>query len=138
MKMTDDRLVKVLYAAVCLLLLLLLVLVFHQFGGIIRGGLDQLHEHVGPTALFLMSLAVLSTCEYLWGCQEGDALLRKRARVTAQLCPAVGTIGTLLSVAGGAEMNAALIGHAINSTLWGLGYYVLFCFFTRGEFAEEE
>lgn len=112
--------------------------VSYPFSDSLRGYLDQLHEYVGPTALFLAALAVLSTFEYQWGHRNDDALMRKRALNTARLCPAVGTIGTLISLAGGAEMNAALIAHAINSTLWGLGYYVLFRFFTRDEFAEAE
>jgi len=93
----------------------------------LREVVDLVYHYVGPTTLPLFSLMLLSAQEYLGRNQP------EHSHSTAKLCPAVGTIGTLLSLSRGSDMDVTLISHAINSTLIGLGYYVLFCFLSRRE-----
>ena len=101
----------------------------------IRAWLDLLHDHIGPTTLFITALALISIQDYP-GYTESDCHkpMLKRSCLTAGLCPAVGTIGTLVPLTQ-ANVSAELIAHAIHSTLYGLTYLVIFNFLTRGKLA---
>lgn len=103
----------------------------------IRLWLDLLHDYVGPTALFITASALISIQEY-HSQETGECPRRalRRSRQTAELCPALGTLGTLISLASADAMNVQLFAHAINSTLYGLGCLILFNFFTRSAIAD--
>ena len=102
----------------------------------LRVWLDLLHDHIGPTALFITAFALISIQEYHSCTEDGCRKpMLKRSRQTAELCPAVGTLGTLIVVMQADEMNAGLVAHAINSTLYGLSYLVIFNFLARNKLA---
>jgi hypothetical protein len=101
--------------------------------------LDQLHRVIGPTALPLIGLKILTIHEYAARHkQEDKALALKVSEHTAGLCPIMGTLGTILSfyLSRNSQFDASLVAHAMTSTLFGLSFFFIFMFIARKELAE--